>query len=355
MADPVSTDLLARLQPLMSLGSGGLRELLPHCRMHAFARGTDPFGANDWSGQVVYLVRGQLLASMPDGTSRVLVGGHDLATEPVARLGKIPGSSKAITDVELLALEEDLLDIVVTWNQLAVPGDSAHDSADQTDWRMMSGMLTVDNITVGAFASLPPAHIQSLLAKFNRVPAKRGETIIKQGDPGDYYYLIERGRCKVSRLVAGSPVQLAELKEGDAFGEEALVADAARNATVTMITDGALLRLSKQDFNELLRAPLLQSVTGDEAARRVAAGATWIDVRFPAEYQSDGYPGAINIPLNDIRQASAALDPAKEYIVYCQTGRRSSAAAFLLSQRGFHAALLDGGMRARAGAMESVE
>jgi len=124
---------------------------------------------------------------------------------------------------------------------------------------------------------------------------------------------------------------------------------------VTMTTDGMLLRLSKEDFNQLLLAPLLLKVTGEEAARRVAAGATWIDVRFPAEYQSDGYPGAINIPLNDIRQASAALDPAKEYIVYCQTGRRSSAAAFLLSQRGLHAALLDGGMRARAGVMESVE
>jgi CRP-like cAMP-binding protein len=150
---------------------------------------------------------------------------------------------------------------------------------------MMSGMFAVDNLTVGAFASLPPANIQALLAKFNRVPAKRGQTIIQQGDAGDYYYLIESGRCKVSRLVAGSPVQLAELKEGDAFGEEALVADTVRNATVTMNTDGMLLRLSKQDFNDLLRAPVLQKVTGDEAERRVTAGATWIDVRFPAEYQ----------------------------------------------------------------------
>ena len=77
-------------------------------------------------------------------------------------------------------------------------------------------------------------------------------------------------------------------------------------------------------------------------------------MRFPAEYQGDGYPGAINIPLNDIRQASTALDPGKEYIVYCQTGRRSSAAAFLLSQRGLQATLLEGGMRARAGALESA-
>jgi rhodanese-related sulfurtransferase len=323
--------------------------------MHAFARGSDPFCGTRWTGQVVYLVRGQLLAKMPEGASRVLVGGHDLAAVPVARGGKTPLMSKAITDVELLSLQEDTLDIVVTWNQLATPSEIAPGSADQTDWRMMSGMFALDNLTVGAFASLPPANIQTLLDKFKRIPAKRGQTIIKQGDPGDYYYLIESGRCKVSRLVAGSPVQLAELKEGNAFGEEALVAETARNATVTMTTDGMLLRLSKEDFNQLLLAPLLLKVTGEEAARRVAAGATWIDVRFPAEYQSDGYPGAINIPLNDIRQASAALDPAKEYIVYCQTGRRSSAAAFLLSQRGLHAALLDGGMRARAGVMESVE
>ena len=355
MADTVSVDLLARLQPLMSLGSEGLRLLLPLCRTHAFARGTDPFRATNWSGQAVYLLRGQLLVTMPDGTTRVLVGGHDLAAVPLARGGKVPPGGKAITDVELLSLEEESLDIVVTWNQLVTSSESEHGSAEQTDWSMMSGMFALENLTVGSFASLPPANIQSLLAKFRRVPVKRGEIIVRQGDPGDYYYLIERGRCKVSRLVAGSPVQLAELREGDAFGEEALVADTVRNATVAMSTDGMLLRLSKQDFDQLLLAPLLQRVTGAEGDRRVAAGAIWIDVRFPAEYQSDGYPGAINIPLNDIRQASAALDPTKEYIVYCQTGRRSSAAAFLLSQRGLHAALLDGGMRARAATMESVE
>jgi hypothetical protein len=44
---------------------------VPH---NVFARGSDPFRAADWKGQVVYLVQGQMLASMADGTSRVLVG-----------------------------------------------------------------------------------------------------------------------------------------------------------------------------------------------------------------------------------------------------------------------------------------
>lgn len=355
MSDPVSVELLARLQPLASLGTEGLGDLLALCRIHHFARGSDPFRGADWAGQVVYLAQGQILANLPDGTNRVLVGGHELASGPIARGGKLPARTQAITDITLLSLEEDKLDIVLTWNQLAAPVADTADGADTTDWRRMSGMFALDNLTVGVFASLPPANIQALLAKFSRLPVKRGDTIVKQGDPGDYYYLIESGRCKVTRKVAGSSIDLAEIKEGNAFGEEALVADTTRNATVVMKTDGVLLRLSKEDFNELLRAPLLQRVTAPEAAKRVSAGAVWIDVRFAAEYRSDGFPGALNIPLDDIRQALAALDPEKEYIVYCQTGRRSSAAAFLLSQRGFNAALLEGGMRAYAGVMESVK
>lgn len=353
MGGTVTVDLLGRLQPLASLGSKGLAELIGLCRAHEFARGGDPLRPGNWSGQLVYLVRGQMLVSMPDGTGRVLVGGHELANFPLVRADKLPARCLAITDGILLTLEEDKLDIVLTWNQLAAPASQSAGEAKSMDWRRMSDMFTLDNLTIGAFSSLPPANIQALLGRFSRVPAKRGETIVRQGDPGDYYYLIESGRCKVTRQVAGSSIELAELKEGNAFGEEALVAEAARNATVAMKTDGVLLRLSKDDFNELLRAPLLQKVDWVEAARRVAAGATWIDVRFPAEYRSDGFPGALNIPLDDIRQASAGLDPEREYIVYCQTGRRSSAAAFLLSQRGLNAVLLEGGMRAHANQMES--
>jgi len=354
MNDRVSVDVLTKLQPLSSLSAEGLMDLPALCRLHRFGRGADPFRSGEWGGQMVYLLRGQLLANLIDGTSRVLVGGYELAVAPLACAGRIPARSQAITDVVLLSLEEDKLDIVFTWNQLAAPTRNPARGAETTDWRRMSDMLALDNLTVGVFASLPPANIQTLFERFVRVSVKRGDTIIRQGDSGDYYYLIESGRCKVTREVAGADIQLAELKEGNAFGEEALVADAARNATVVMKTDGVLLRLSKVDFNDLLRAPLLQRLPASEAGKRIKSGAVWIDVRFPAEYRSDGFQGALNIPLDDIRQASSALDPAKEYIVYCQTGRRSSAAAFLLSQRGFNAALLDGGMRASTHATESV-
>jgi rhodanese-related sulfurtransferase len=111
-----------------------------------------------------------------------------------------------------------------------------------------------------------------------------------------------------------------------------------------MRTRGVLLRLGKQDFDELLRAPLLKRIVYADARQRVANGAVWLDVRFPAEYQQDRLPGAINIPLSEIRNAIGPLDPSREYVVYCQSGRRSSAAAFILSQHGYHAWWLEGGL-----------
>ena len=103
---------------------------------------------------------------------------------------------------------------------------------------------------------------------------------------------------------------LAELKTGEAFGEEALVSDAKRNATVTALSDGDLLRVGRKDFNELLREPLLKRVPLQAAAQKVRSGALWLDVRYPSEYQYDKLPGAINVPLAEVRNMFAVLDRA---------------------------------------------
>jgi rhodanese-related sulfurtransferase len=241
----------------------------------------------------------------------------------------------------------DLLDIMATWDQLAedrsAPGLSEA-SPSLTDWTIMSGMFRVDNLKYGAFAQLPAAHIDELLKRFVRIGVKAGQVVIREGAEGDYYYVVEKGKCRVERTVGGVCVLLAELKGGDAFGEEALVSEAKRNATVTMKSDGTLLRLGKQDFVGLLKEPLLHRMSMEEARQRVTRGGQWIDVRYPSEYQYDKLPGALNIPLSEIRNAFDVLDKSRDYIVYCQSERRSSAACFLLAQRGFRAYLLNRGL-----------
>jgi rhodanese-related sulfurtransferase len=88
----------------------------------------------------------------------------------------------------------------------------------------------------------------------------------------------------------------------------------------------------------------LQRISAEDARAKVADGAQWIDVRYPSEYQYDKLPGAINIPLSDIRNAFGALDKGREYVLYCQSERRSAAAAFLMAQRGYRAYVLSGGL-----------
>jgi rhodanese-related sulfurtransferase len=104
------------------------------------------------------------------------------------------------------------------------------------------------------------------------------------------------------------------------------------------------MRLGKQDFNTLLNEPMMDWVDQAEAREIVARGGKWLDVRLPSEFEAFHEPDAINIPLYFIRLKLNALDPQTTYVVCCDTGRRSSAGAFILNERGFSTRVLRGGL-----------
>ncbi|HYU68490.1 MAG TPA: cyclic nucleotide-binding domain-containing protein [Burkholderiales bacterium] len=346
----VRIETLKALEPVASLPEARLNELVGVCHVETAGKNSNPFFVRGMAGQAVYLLRGELVLTYPDGSSKVLVGGSERSRYPLGRRGEVFTSVKAITDVELMRIDDDLLDVMVTWEQAAFADSSAgqkraeDDRSSLANWTLMSGMFSLSSLKYGAFSQLPSAHINELLRRFERINVKKGDAVIHEGAEGDFYFVIETGRCKIERMIGGVSMLLAELKSGDAFGEEALVSEAKRNATVTMTTDGLLLRLSRKDFAELLREPLLHRVSAEEARDRIANGAQWVDVRYPSEYQYDKLAGAINIPLSEIRNAFGVLDKEKEYVLYCQSERRSAAAAFLLAQRGYRVFLLAGGL-----------
>jgi rhodanese-related sulfurtransferase len=197
-----------------------------------------------------------------------------------------------------------------------------------------------------AFHRIPPANIQAIFMRMQRVDCKAGETVIQQGAEGDFFYAIVSGKCLVTRETPMNRggLKLAELGIGDTFGEEALISEAKRNATVSMLTDGVLMRLNKQDFRELMNEPLVKWISYAEAKAMIAQGGRWLDVRLPSEHQNLAIEGSLNIPLYFIRLKVSTLDRATKYIVYCDTGRRSSAAAYILVERGFDAYVLRGGL-----------
>jgi rhodanese-related sulfurtransferase len=345
---PVQTDVLTALEPIAALSPGRMKELASMCLVETVSQGLDPFRMNILkNAQSLYLLEGDLKLEYADGQSVVLHGGSGETRHPVVTDAAPLKEAVALTDIQILRIDADLLDIMLTWDQLAGYEQGAVSSGSQAgqsvgQWMETTSVFSADSLKSGLFSNLPPANIEKMFRRMERILVNAGQIIIRQGAEGDYYYLIESGTARVSRTAGENvmPQTLAELDPGSAFGEEALVSDNKRNATVTMKTQGVLLRLGKSDFVELLKKPLLRSVTAEEARKKAQAGAVLLDVRTPAEFNFKHLPGAVNVPLHDIRDTIKTMDRSCEYITYCQTGRRATAAAFVLAQHGFNATVM---------------
>ena len=333
---------LKSLVPANALNAENFQELASKAIVEDIAAGKTLFKAGEVDRKTLYLLEGQVTLTDANGSTTTVIGGSDIAKHPLANHQPRVQTAKARTDCKITRFDSDLLDILLTWDQLSgievneirTDGEGSED----VDW--MTRVLQSR-----AFLQIPAPNIQAMFMRMQEVPMRAGEVVIRQGDDGDYYYIIKAGKAKVIRAAkTGAELTLATLKDGDAFGEEALLSEAKRNATVTMATDGTLMRLAKEDFNALLKEPMLNWVTESDADALIKAGAKWLDVRLESEHANTGIKGSINIPLFMLRLKADSLDVNSRYIIYCDTGRRSSAAAFLLSERGFQVSVLKGGV-----------
>lgn len=99
---------------------------------------------------------------------------------------------------------------------------------------------------------LPPEEITSLIPLAKTKNFSEGEVIFKQGDVADRLYFIISGKVHVLWEEQGAVEAIAELDEGDIFGEIALVADQSYTATIKAVTDVSVWMISKSDFEHHL-------------------------------------------------------------------------------------------------------
>jgi len=314
------------------------------------------FQQGDRDGYSFYLVDGSIELEASGQVHNTITAGSDRARYPLAQLQPRQFSGKARVPSVVLRLNRDALDKMLVMHQTRnEPDDGFGDglsttmemeviddleNGDSVDW--MTRMLQSE-----IFSGMPTSNIHKLFSLLEPVEYKTGSIVIKQGEPGNHYYIIQEGRCEVLRQSApgGKDIRLAELHPGDSFGEEALITETARNATIRMVTDGVVAQLSKDDFVTLIQKTTLKSVGSERAAEIVSKeGGKWLDVRFKNEHDRNTIDDCEHIPLNILRMQADKLDRNIHYVLFCDTGGRSSVGAFLLTDRGYTVSYLEGGL-----------
>jgi len=340
--EQISTELLRGFSPLDGLKRDNLAALARKVQIRELSPGQLLFKEGDTEKRTIYVVSGILELVNQAKVVGKIEGGTDGARNPIAPVFPRRVTAKARDRVHFISIDSDLLDVMLTWDQTGTYEVSElQGKSDQGNEDWMTMLLQTK-----AFHKIPPANIQAIFMRMQQINYRTGDVILKQGAEGDYFYVLIRGSALVTRETPLSKegIKLAELKVGDTFGEEALISEAKRNATVTMQSDGAVMRLGKDDFKKLLNEPMLDWVSVSQAEEIIRTGGQWLDVRLPSEFENQHLDGAINIPLYFIRLKISTLDSSKRYIVCCDTGRRSSAGAYILSERGYQAYVLQGGV-----------
>lgn len=340
MIDP---SLFASLIPLKMLTPERCRELLADAREVGLGPGQDLYRVGEAVTTLDYLIQGDLSLVAPAQPPRTLRAGSKMARLPLEQGVQAQATATAVGEAVCLRIDRVALETQLALDQAT--GYEVHDliaegPGAEADWmaRLLQSKL---------FRRLPPTSIQAVFQRMQTLRFEAGEAVVRQGEAGDRFYILREGRCRVIRQTRKNPegICLATLRPGDAFGEEALISGGPRNATVRMETEGVLIALEKSDFLEWLNEPLLSWGDYAQASALAAQGAIWLDVRLPQEHAGQRLAQSVNIPLPLLRQKLERLDRGITYLVYCDNGRRSAVAAYLMSQAGFRSLLLQGGLK----------
>jgi len=338
----IDINLVRKLIPFDSLALKKVEEVLEKSALQKVPAGRMLFKEGDKDKWTVYLLAGEVELSSTSGKSEILKPGTANALKPIAK--GIPRSVTAVSksNVTVLIIDTELLNVLINWNSPSSieVSDFSDEEEDDEDW--MTRFLQS-----GAFIQLAASNMQTLLMKLEEVPLKKGKIVIKEGDTADQnYYIIKQGQCIVSRLDlrSGKQKPLAILKSGVGFGEEALITGTERGASVSMKTDGVVLKLDKKDFIDLLVKPLISFIRKDEVEALDANDFSYVDVRSKIEHEKNGLANSVHCPVRHVRDIIPQLDPEKHHIVYSNSEHRASSVAFLFIQHDLYVSVLREGV-----------
>ena len=180
------------------------------------------------------------------------------ADEPTAALDKESSKAVVVLLKELAAEHGSTIMMVTHDNRILEYADRI---VNMIDGSIVSDVHLRDSVaiceflnTVEIFKKLTPTEITNVAGNMNRRLYKPGDTIIREGDIGEEFYLVVQGKVGVmaGRSAGAAPSRVATLSRGDFFGERALITGERRNATIVADDDVEVYVLGKPAFENAL-------------------------------------------------------------------------------------------------------
>jgi CRP-like cAMP-binding protein len=334
---------LRKYKYFSGLSDSSLETLSEKVKTVNFSAGTEIIKEGTVGDSFYFVKEGRLEVTkkMKSGRTSVLsvIGSGQAFGEMALLTCSVRSSSvRAVTDVVLYELSKaDFEDVILReteFRQMLYDGVREHAYYNRIK-------------ALQPFELLSPDKMYVLMTRLTEKKCRPGEEIIVQGEKGDRYYIIKTGRVEVLKKKKGEEGyrEIAVLGKGDGFGEEALIRDDPRNATCRAVEETTVLVLDKKDFDQIMKSSFVENIFPEEIALDTYLDDyVIIDARIPAEYEEEHIQGAINIPVEILREKCAGFDRSKRYITYCLNDSRGMVGAFLLRSRGFETKCLRGGV-----------
>ncbi len=325
---------LKLFSPFNKLSEHVLNKIAEKAEMRQLRHGDYLFKEGDTEAMTYYLVSGEVEMTPAGGSGIAISSISPQSIKALSNDKPRRSTVKAVGKVIVIVMNDEVLN--------TVSGSIHSDSykvddisiTQEDDW-MTRFVQYLDAL------KLPVQNIQYVMSHLQEVPVRKGTVVVRQGDIGDHYYIVKKGVCKVvwQAQPGAKPVELVTLKEGAGFGEEALINDGKRNASIVMVVDGVLMRLAKSAFINQVVDPLLNYVVYRDIEKHLGRDALLVDVREPGEASHTNLKHTINIPFKVLRKIAPTLDPAKHYIVYLDR-ENLKVTAFLMTQFGLKVSVL---------------
>ncbi|MCK5872231.1 MAG: cyclic nucleotide-binding domain-containing protein [Methylococcales bacterium] len=299
------------------------------------------FKRGDCHNELIYLLEGSVSLEAGDLKLEMIVAGSESAKFAIAH--QLPRKIDAFAQGEVRFLRLDAvfinsMDTKDTQKKTRYEIQKAK-KADSDDCKSTLFMIPI-------IRSLSPIYLRKISEVLEEISVEKDKIVIEQGGIGQYFYLIKKGGCLVSYKPSehAKPIKVEKLDVWNTFGDMAMILGEPYAETVTALFNMQLLQIRKDKFLKLIKEPSLVFIDFIELELWQDKGAVLLDVRPVDEYDDMHLPKALNVPLFSLAMHLRLFAKNQHYIMVCDDGKTSEAAAFLMKKHGFDVKIIRNGL-----------